>query len=267
MPKPVKTPRFHFMSSATPDAQACLAKISDRYAHHPLEACDVIIALGGDGQMLKALKASVPAKENNKGNPALPVFGMNCGTIGFLMNAFQADNLETRIAKAEAVTIHPLRMRVVDEDGKTHTAHGINEVSVIRQSRQTAKMRISIDGKVRLDNMVGDGIIVATPAGSTAYNLSAHGPIIPLAAGILAMTPVSPFRPRRWRGALLPITSHITITTLDPEFRPVSAAADSFLVRHAAEVEVHIDRSITYTILSDPGDGLAEKTMREQFQL
>ncbi|MCG8620852.1 MAG: NAD kinase [Proteobacteria bacterium] len=263
MPKspPPTKPRFHFMSSDTPDAQTCRAKISDRYPDHPIGDCDVIIALGGDGQMLKALKASVEDKRT------LPVFGMNCGTIGFLMNAFQTDNLEARIAQAETVTIHPLIMRVVDEAGKSHTAHGINEVSVIRQSRQTAKMRISIDGKVRLDNMIGDGIIVATPAGSTAYNLSAYGPIIPLGAEVLAMTPVSPFRPRRWRGALLPITSHITITTLDPEFRPVSAAADSFLVRHAAEVEVHIDPSITYTILSDPGDGLAEKAMREQFQL
>lgn len=239
-----------------------MAELGKRYDQQPLASCDVIVALGGDGQMLKALKASVRSEMGE----GIPVFGMNCGTLGFLMNDYNRSKLTERVQAAETARIHPLHMRVKDVHGTIHSAHGINEVSIMRESHQSAKIRISIDGQERLANMVGDGLIIATPAGSSAYNMSANGPIIPLGVEVLALTPVSPFRPRRWRGGLLPMSSHITLSIIDPQLRPVSASADWLEVRHAAEVDVRIDANIAYTILSDPGNGLLERAMREQFQ-
>lgn len=249
--------RFHFTASNKPMAQQRLAELVTAYGQNPLDNCDVIVALGGDGKMLKTLKSSVDVDR--------PVYGMNCGTVGFLMNNFHQHDLITCIKDAEKTLIHPLAMTATTIDGKTHNAHGINEVSISRESYQAVKCAISIDGIERLPEMVGDGLIIATPAGSTAYNLSAHGPIIPLGSEVLAMTPVSAFRPRRWRGAILPQSSEVHLTMIEPEFRPASAAADGTEIRDVCEVDIKMDNSISYTILSDPGQGLAERAMQEQF--
>ena len=252
------TPRsIAFISSGTEEAEAALASLSATYPNVPPAEADVIVALGGDGFMLDTLR-----------NPDLhgkPVYGMNCGTIGFLMNAYTEDGLMERIEGAEKAVLNPLVMRAVAEDGTVHTARAINEVSLLRAGPQAAKLRISVDDRVRMDELVCDGALVATPAGSTAYNYSAHGPILPIGADVLALTAMSAFRPRRWRGALLPKSARVRFDVLDPGKRPVMADADGRETVRVTSVEVESDESRRHTILFDPGHGLEERLISEQF--
>lgn len=247
---------FHFISSSSHDAQEAYQSLVARYGQADLDKARVIVAIGGDGTLLNALRRS----ENN----SKPIFGLNKGSVGFLMNNGSLENLEQRVTDAESVTIHPLDMHATDIHGKTFKSVAFNEVSLLRQVRQAAKISISVDGVVRMDELICDGIIVATPAGSTAYNLSAHGPILPLKSEILALTPISAFRPRRWRGALLPATATIRFDILDPQSRPVSATADEFEVRDVVSVEIS-QSTITKTILFDKGHSLEERILKEQF--
>lgn len=249
--------KIAFTASRAPDAQDAYAALTARYGNVMHAEADVIVALGGDGQMLDTLR-------DNFDRP-VKVFGMNRGTVGFLMNEYSPDDLEARIEAAEKVTLHPLRMDAEKANGTVEQALAINEVSMLRQTAQAAKIRITIDGTVRLEELVCDGVIVATPAGSTAYNLSAHGPIIPLGAGVLALTPISAFRPRRWRGALLPHEAKIEFEVLNPGKRPVSATADSTEVRDVVRVRVREDRSVKLTLLYDPQHNLEERVLKEQF--
>jgi NAD+ kinase len=195
----------------------------------------------------------------------LPVFGMNCGSVGFLMNPFSEDDLPARLSRAQEATLHPLRMHAVTRTGAVEEALALNEVSLLRQLRQAAKIRITVDGRVRLNELICDGVLISTPAGSTAYNLSAHGPIVPLSANLLPLTPISAFRPRRWRGALLPSTAELTFEVLESDKRPVAAVADFTEVRDVLSVAVSEDRSITFTMLFDPDQGLSERIITEQF--
>jgi NAD+ kinase len=238
-------------------AQEGYQTLGSRYDFASLDEADVIIALGGDGFMLRCLHQFM--------NRQLPIFGMNRGTVGFLMNKFKSDGLLERIRAAEPATLHPLQMVVKTTDGRVRQGIAFNEVALIRYSQQSANIRVSVNGKVRLDKLACDGILVSTPAGSTAYNLSAHGPIIPIGSNVLALTPVSPFRPRRWQGALLPHTAVTDFTILDPEKRPVGAAADFTEFRDAISVRVYEDRSITVSVLFDKGHSLEERIVREQF--
>lgn len=246
-----------FVASDRPEAQQACAALIARYGAVPEAEADVIVALGGDGQMLETLHANLRGRT--------PVFGMNRGSVGFLMNDFDEDGLPERIASAERTVIHPLQMDAWTESGEVHTGLAINEVSLLRQTRQTAKLRITVDGRVRLEELSCDGCMVATPAGSTAYNLSAHGPIIPLDARILALTPISAFRPRRWRGALLSHQAKVAFDVLEPDKRPVSATADNFEVRRVARVEVRERRDVALTMLFDAGRSYEERVMAEQF--
>lgn len=246
-----------FISSGSDEANDALARLTARYSAVAPEEADVIVALGGDGFMLDTLR-----------NPALqgkPVYGMNCGTIGFLMNAYAEDDLHDRIAAAEAAVLNPLLMRAEGANGQVHTARAINEVSLLRAGPQAAKLRISVDGRVRMEELVCDGALVATPAGSTAYNYSAHGPILPIGADVLALTAMSAFRPRRWRGALLPKSAKVRFDVLDPKKRPVMADADGRETVRVTAVEVQSDDSRRHTILFDPGHGLEERLISEQF--
>ena len=249
--------KIAFMASASPEAQGKLKVFRARYGDAGVDVADVIVALGGDGHMLQALHEHM--------NRNVPIYGMNCGSVGFLMNEFEEDNLPQRLAEAEATTIYPLRMRAREATGETAEALAINDVSLLRETRQAAKIRISVDGKVRMDELICDGILVSTPAGSTAYNLSAHGPIIPIDSPLLAMTPISAFRPRRWRGALLPHDARVRFEVLESEKRPVSATADHWEVRNIVDVEVLEDRSIAIQMLFDPGHSLNERILAEQF--
>ncbi len=251
-----KTDRISFAAADTPDAQAALQELEQRHGKTALADADVVVALGGDGLLLKVLRQTLPRR--------VPVFGMNRGSVGFLMNSFRSEGLPERLAAAEPVEIHPLHMRVTTTTGETKEAQAINEVSLLRETYQAAKLQISIDDVVRMNELICDGALVATPAGSTAYNLSAHGPIIPLGAGILALTPISAFRPRRWRGALLPHTARVRLRILEAEKRPVSAVADDTEVRDVLEVEVTEDPT-TLTLLFDPDDSLRERILKEQF--
>lgn len=253
-----RTPALAFMASPRPDAQAACARLAERYGQVPAEEADIIVALGGDGQMLAALHAAIPQ--------GTPVYGMNFGSVGFLMNEYAETGLTERLANAEGAEIHPLRAECLGADGARRTALAINEVSLLRETRQTAKIRISIDGRVRMEELAADGVMVATPAGSTAYNLSAHGPILPLGSTVLALTPISAFRPRRWRGALLQHDSQVRFEILDPERRPVSAVADSQEFRSVAQVDVREAADITLTMLFDAGRTLGERILIEQFQ-
>ncbi|MDP4593943.1 MAG: NAD kinase, partial [Beijerinckiaceae bacterium] len=228
-----------------------------RYGNVDCENADIVVALGGDGLMLQTMHRFMGKRK--------PIFGMNRGSVGFLMNEFQANNLPGRLAAAEASTIHPLIMRVIDTSGKKHEARAINEVSLLRQTYQAAKLKIAIDGRERLAELICDGILVATPAGSTAYNLSANGPIMPLNAPLMALTPISAFRPRRWRGALLPDKASVVIEVLESEKRPVAAVADHFEVRNVHSVEVMMDHHTGVEILHDPGHSMEERILREQF--
>lgn len=225
--------------------------------HTDISKIDLVIAIGGDGLMLHLL-------HEYESNP-IPIYGINSGTIGFLMNSFQEGDILEAIKKAEESTIYPLRMEVLDSEDNKHSHIAINEVALLRQSSQAAKISIEINGKKRMESLSADGIMLSTPAGSTAYNLSAGGPIIPFGSEILALTPISPFRPRKWHGALLPAKSKVKFTALDFEKRPVSATADSSEVKNIKEVEIFEDRSISFKILFDPNHSLEERIIREQF--
>lgn len=256
---PQSRPRLTFLSSDRPEATEARRRLAAAYGDVPEEEADVVVALGGDGFMLEVLHLPLARR--------IPIYGMNRGSVGFLMNDFAADHLIERIAAAERAEIHPLTMTALDASGHRSTAMAINEVSLLRQTRQTAKLRILIDGKVRLGELSCDGALVATPAGSTAYNLSAHGPIIPLEARVLALTPISAFRPRRWRGALLPHAAQVCFQVLEADKRPVSAVADNFEVRDVVEVHVAEDRDVSMTMLFDAGRGLQERVLAEQFSV
>jgi NAD+ kinase len=238
-------------------AQAALKALQARHETVPPEQAEVIVALGGDGFMLETLHQTMDRD--------VAVYGMNFGSVGFLMNEYEEDGLERRLARAERVELRPLYMRATCVDGTVHEALAINEVSVLRQTGQTAKIRITIDGKVRMEELVCDGAMVATSAGSTAYNLSAHGPIIPIGAGLVSLTPISAFRPRRWRGALLPETVTVVFEVIEADKRPVSAVADSTEIRDVATVEIVQDRAHTLTLMFDPEHNLEERIVAEQF--
>lgn len=250
-------PTIAFLASRAKDARGALDRLTARYGNAPLDQAAVIVALGGDGFMLETLHAS-----QSRG---LPVYGMNRGTVGFLMNAYGEDDLPQRLALAEETVINPLAMNATDTHGTEHQALAINEVSLLRQGPQAARLRISVDGKLRMEELVCDGALVATPAGSTAYNYSAHGPILPIGADVLALTAMAAFRPRRWRGALLPKTALVSIEVLAPEKRPVMADADAQSVRDVAQVEIRSEPAIRHRLLFDPGHGLEERLIREQF--
>ncbi len=252
-----KTKTIHFASSDAPAAQVALAELTKRYGQAELTAADVIVALGGDGFMLQTLHSTQ--------HLSTPVYGMNCGTIGFLLNEFNDENLPDRLSQAQEELINPLQMTAKDCDGVTHTALALNEVSLLRAGPQAAKLRISVDGKVRMEELVCDGALVCTPAGSTAYNYSAHGPILPIGSDVLALTAIAPFRPRRWRGALLPQSAKVRFDVLEAEKRPVMADADSRPVINVKSVEISINNDVVHRILFDPGHGLQERMMREQF--
>jgi len=238
-------------------AQEARGRLIARHGQSPAEAAEVIVALGGDGLMLATLHGT----DRNE----LPVYGMNRGTVGFLMNEYDEEGLPARLAAAEAAVLNPLRMRATQADGAEVVALAINEVSILRAGPQAAKLRIIVDGRERMAELVADGALVATPAGSTAYNYSAHGPILPIGAGVLALTPMAAFRPRRWRGALLPRGARVVFEVLEPDKRPVSAAADSTEVRAPVRIEVASVPEIRHRILFDPGHGLEERLIREQF--
>ena len=250
--------RVAFVAADTDVARAARTQLIDRYGETAPDDADIVVALGGDGHMLETLHRFM---DHN-----LPIYGMNCGSVGFLLNPFEKDGLPERLARAQPFKLHPLQMRTTDVTGAQDTARAFNEVSLLRETRQTAKLRISIDGVERLSELICDGVLVCTPAGSTAYNLSAHGPIIPLAAGVLALTPISAFRPRRWRGALVPHTATVSFDVLEAEKRPVSAVADYTEVRDVARVEVSEDRSTVLTLLFDPEQNLEERILKEQFE-
>lgn len=249
--------KFHFIASENPDAKEALKFLIKRYDQTKLELSDVIIAIGGDGMLLKALRNSI---EKNK-----PVFGLNKGNVGFLMNELSFDNLENRIQTARKVKMHPLFMSAHKINGNIFTELAVNEVSILRQTHQAAHLKITVDKKERLNELVCDGILVSTPIGSTAYNLSARGPIIPLNANILALTPISSFRPRRWRGALLPQRVKIRIEVLNYDTRPVSATADNVEARDIKYIEISTDKTKKLTILHDSDHSLDERIMKEQF--
>jgi NAD+ kinase len=249
--------RVAFVAIETEVAQAGLADLIGRYAHCPPEEAEIIVALGGDGFMLETLHRTL--------KQGVPIYGMHRGTVGFLMNEFRPDGLMERLTLAKKVTLHPLEMTARDVGGVSHRALAVNEVSLLREARQAAKIRVSVDGIVRIPELMGDGVLVATPVGSTAYNLSAHGPIIPLAAGVLALTPISAFRPRRWRGALLPAGASVEFETLEPDKRPVSATADFTEIRDVLAVEIRERRDVAFTLLFDPEHSLEERVFKEQF--
>jgi NAD+ kinase len=250
-------PRLAFLASDRPEAVAARTALAARYGESALDEADVLVALGGDGFMLETLRRDLPRRR--------PIYGMNRGSVGFLMNDYAEEGLLERIAAAEKAVIHPLVMRARDADGQRHEAIAINEVSLLRQTYQSAKLRILVDGKARMPELICDGILVATAAGSTAYNLSAHGPIIPLSGQVLAMTPISAFRPRRWRGALLSHKDRVTFEILEADKRPVSAVADNVEVRDVIQVDVVEDRSLSFTLLFDAGRSLEERVLAEQF--
>jgi NAD+ kinase len=250
-------PRLAFLASDRPDAQKARKRLVKLYGDTPEDEADVVVALGGDGFMLETLHRTLAT--------AKPIYGMNRGSLGFLMNDYRETELVERIQAAEKAEIRPLAMTATTCDGVVHKALAINEVSLLRQTHQSAKLRILIDGRERMPELICDGALVSTPAGSTAYNLSAHGPIIPIDAQALALTPISAFRPRRWRGAVLPHNSKVRIEVLDPVRRPVSAVADNLEVRDVSQVEVAEDRKRKLSLLFDAGQGLKERVIAEQF--
>ncbi|MEM9432776.1 MAG: NAD kinase [Pseudomonadota bacterium] len=252
-----KTDKIAFLASETRIAQDAMAALSKTYGKAEPEAADVIVALGGDGFMLQTLHTTQHLDT--------PVYGMNCGTVGFLMNEYAEPDLTSRLAQAEEELINPLSMRAIQEDGSIHEALAINEVSLLRAGPQAAKLRITVDGRTRMEELVCDGALVATPAGSTAYNYSAHGPILPIGADVLALTAMSAFRPRRWRGALLHKTAKVRFDVLQPEKRPVMADADSRSAGKVLSVEITSKFDVAHRILFDPGHGLEERLIREQF--
>jgi NAD+ kinase len=246
-----------FVAGQTPEVREAYSQLEKRYGNVDPTTADVIVALGGDGLMLQTLHKFMTSGK--------PIYGMHRGTVGFLMNEFSADGLIERISAAHITVMHPLVMRARDAQGRIHEHRAINEVSLFRQSAQAAHLRILIDGQERQKQLVSDGVLVATPAGSTAYNLSAQGPIIPINAPLLALTPISPFRPRRWRGALLPDKAKVTIEVQDADKRPVAAVADHDEVRSVRSVDIEMDHGISLNMLFDPGHNLDERILREQF--
>jgi NAD+ kinase len=251
--------RLAFVASERPEAQTARAVLAARYGDHSPGDAQVVVALGGDGFMLETLHQTLATSK--------PIYGMNRGSVGFLLNDYAEDDLLQRINAAERAVIHPLAMTAVDQGGRVRRALAINEVSMLRQTHQTAKLRLSIDGTVRMEELVCDGVLLATPAGSTAYNLSAHGPIVPLGARVLALTPISAFRPRRWRGALVPHTAEVRIEVLEADKRPVAAVADSDETRHVCEVRIVEDRTKNLVMLFDAGRSLEERVLNEQFSV
>jgi NAD+ kinase len=257
MSTPQRYDKIAFVASASAEAQAALGQLGELYGNCDPKEADVIVALGGDGLMLQTLHQHMRTGK--------PIYGMHRGTVGFLMNEFSAHDLRGRLAAARESLINPLLMRATDMDGGVHIHHAINEVYLFRQTYQTARLRIRIDEQERMPELIADGILVATPAGSTAYNLSVQGPILPINAQLLALTPISAFRPRRWRGALLPNTAYVTIDILEGDKRPVAAVADHDEVRNVGRVEVLSDKTISMRMLFDPGHSLEERILREQF--
>jgi NAD+ kinase len=257
MPKSGPFQRFAFVAADTEVARAARLRLIERYGDVKAEDAQVIVALGGDGFMLETLHRHLPL--------GLPIYGMNCGSVGFLMNAFHDERLVERLASVEEVALHPLQMTATTMNGEVKEALAINEVSLLRETRQAAKLRILVDGIVRMEELSCDGILVSTPAGSTAYNLSAHGPIIPMGSPLLALTPISAFRPRRWRGALLRHTAVVSFEITEGAKRPVSAVADSTEVRNVARVDVRERADIKLRVLFDPEHDLDERILTEQF--
>ena len=252
------TLKLSFVSSGTPDADAAADVLKSRYGAHAADAADVVVVLGGDGQMLQTLHKNMSS--------GTPVYGMHFGSVGFLMNNYDAEHLPERIANAKPTKIHPLSMVAKDIHGKSHRALALNEVSMFRASFQAAKIEILVDGKSRIKELICDGVLLATPAGSTAYNLSAHGPILPIDSPLLALTPISPFRPRRWRGAILPNRANVVFAIHECEKRPVSVVADNRQFVEIVEVCVQEDRTNSVTLLFDPGHSLEERVLNEQFK-
>lgn len=250
-------PSISFVANSTQEAQRALKTLRRQHGHVPPAEADVVVVLGGDGLMLQTLHRSLKR--------GTPIYGMNLGTIGFLMNQYRPAALLARIRKAREIKLTPLRMVARTTRGQKFEALAINEVSLLRSSRQTARIAIAVDRRKRIPELHCDGVLVATPAGSTAYNLSAHGPIIPLGTGLLALTPINAFRPRRWRGALLPKSAKVEFTILDPRKRPVAAAADSVEIANVAHVTVTEATDISLTLLFDPEHDLEERILKEQF--
>ncbi len=253
----MKFDHIAFLASDSLEARKALAKFTKRHGNADPEKADVVVALGGDGHMLQTLHRFV--------STGIPIYGKNRGSVGFLMNDYEDNHLLERLQEAELTVIRPLRMVATDAAGATHKGIAFNEVSLLRQRHQAAKLQVGVDGKLRLEELICDGILLATPAGSTAYNLSAHGPILPINSRLLALTPISAFRPRRGRGAILPHEAILTITVLEPEKRPVAAVADHVEVRDVRVVEIAEDRKRSVKILFDPGHSLAERVLNEQF--
>ncbi len=249
--------KIAFIAASSETARRAFKKLTKKYEHVGPEEADVIVALGGDGHMLETLHMWL--------DRGTPIYGMNRGTVGFLMNEYRETKLANRIETAKSVRLRPLEMVVTDVDGKKSSSVAINDISLLRQKRQAAKLRISIDRKIRMPELICDGVLVATPAGSTAYNLSAHGPIIPLDANLLALTPISAFRPRRWRGALLPDHVLITLDVLEPRKRPVSAVGDYTEVRDVKRVTIRASKEKSITLLFDPEHNLEDRILNEQF--
>src|SRR5947207_9368620 len=257
MSSPKRYDRIAFVASAVAEAQQALAALVELYGNRDPAEADVVVALGGDGLMLQTLHRHMRTGK--------PIYGMHRGTVGFLMNEFSTHDLHARLAAARESVIHPLLMRAIDVHGAIQHHHAINEVALFRQTHQAARLRILIDDRERMAELIADGVLVATPAGSTAYNLSAQGPIIPINAALLALTPISPFRPRRFRGALLPDTAQVRVEVLEPEKRPVAAVADHDEVRAVCSVDIQMDHRIATQMLFDPGPSLDERILREQF--
>lgn len=247
-----------FVTNGTPQADAAATRLRARHGEHDLESSDVVVALGGDGLLLQTLHRVMFLD--------IPVYGMNFGSVGFMMNSFSEDDLAERLAAVQRTRIYPLSMQVLDSSGRTQSALALNEVSLFRSTYQAAKIQIVVDGEVRLDELICDGVLLSTPMGSTAYNLSAHGPILPIEAPLLALTPISPFRPRRWRGAILSNSAVVRFLTREAGKRPVSAVADNVEFQNVLEVTVHEDRTHGVTLLFDPGTGLEERVLSEQFR-
>jgi NAD+ kinase len=246
-----------FVAGPTPIATEAREKLTALYGECPLAEAAVVVALGGDGFMLETIHQVLVLN--------VPVYGMNRGSVGFLMNTYSEDDLPGRLSRAQAAELHPLRMHAITATGSVEEALAFNEVSLLRQLRQASKIRISVDGRVRLEELSCDGVLISTPAGSSAYNLSAHGPIVPLSANLLPLTPISAFRPRRWRGALLPSSADVLFEVLETDKRPTAAVADFTEVRDVVSVAVSEDRSVTVTVLFDPDRGLSERIIAEQF--
>ena len=249
--------KIAFVASEAEEAQTGLHRLQARYSHVAPEDSDIIVALGGDGFVLETLHRYLEY--------GVPIYGMHCGSVGFLMNEYGEDDLPARLNAADAATLHPLQMTADSLDGGKHDALAINEVSLLRETRQAAKIRIFVDGVERLGELICDGVLVATPAGSTAYNLSAHGPIVPIGAGLLALTPISAFRPRRWHGALLPQSAIVVFEILEAAKRPVSAVADYTEIRDVVRVTIAANDSVEICLLFDPEHNLEERILKEQF--